>query len=246
MTGVVIDETAIEGPETALVRASNVRVRFSSSRSSPPVLALDGATMAARPGELVVIEGPSGSGKSTLLAVISGLRAPDEGQVELAGERIDGLSAEARARVRRRHVGFVFQRPNLFPGLSALDNVAEPLALSGVPIARARERAIALLTEMGLGERLRHRPGKLSGGEQQRVAIARALAPGPAIVFGDEPTASLDGARAMQMMELFRGAVTKSRCVVLVTHDARVGAFADRRFKLDDGKLARVTAEPHR
>jgi putative ABC transport system ATP-binding protein len=197
---------------------------------------LDDVSVTIAPGELVLIMGPSGSGKTTLISILAGLLRPTDGTVNLCGHRITEMSSGKTARVRRRHLGFVFQSYNLFDALSALDNVAEPLTMKGLSLRRARARAETCLAEVGLAHRLHHRPSDLSGGEKQRVAIARAVAGEPNIVFGDEPTAALDGTTAATILGHLRAAVDGGRSVVLVTHDRRLEAYADRIIRLRDGR----------
>jgi putative ABC transport system ATP-binding protein len=197
--------------------------------------------LAVAAGEFVAILGPSGSGKTTLLGLLAGLDRPTAGQVLLGGRRIDALSEDELARVRRGHVGFVFQSFQLLGNLTALENVLLPLELTNV--ARARERAEELLGEVGLGERLEHYPAQLSGGEQQRVALARAFASDPAILFADEPTGNLDadtGARVLALLDRLRA--RRQSTLVLVTHDPDVAERADRRVHLRAGRIERIEA----
>jgi putative ABC transport system ATP-binding protein len=219
-----------------LVRAEAVTKTYGSGELATPVL--HSVSLALPAGELVLLMGPSGSGKTTLISVLAGLLAPTSGRVELCGEPISELSQAAVSRVRRKNLGFVFQTYNLFPALSALDNVAEVLRLKGMPAKAARERASAALAEVGLGERLRYRPDQLSGGQKQRVAIARALAGDPALVFGDEITAALDTHTALQVLEILRAQVGPERGILLVTHDHRLEQFAHRVIALEDGRIA--------
>ncbi|MBE7485291.1 MAG: ABC transporter ATP-binding protein [Polyangiaceae bacterium] len=191
-------------------------------------------------GELVLLMGPSGSGKTTLISILAGLLRPTGGQVELCGARISEQHEAEVTRVRRRHLGFVFQSYNLFPALSALDNIAEVLKLKGLPAREAKERASRALTDVGLGERLHHRPGELSGGQKQRVAIARALAGDPALVMGDEVTAALDTHTALHVLEILRRQVSSERGILLVTHDRRLEQFADRVIEIEDGRISRI------
>jgi putative ABC transport system ATP-binding protein len=205
------------------------------------VLALRGIDLAIERGEFVAIMGPSGSGKSTLLNLLAGLDRPTAGEVRLAGERIDGLSETELARLRRRHIGFVFQFFNLMPTLSAVENVELPLLLVGRRRKDARRAANELLSELGIGEKHSAAPVQLSGGQQQRVALARALANTPDIVLGDEPTGNLDSAAAREVLGLLRDARDRGQTVLLVTHDARVAAAADRVITLRDGLLSDET-----
>ncbi|NOT30583.1 MAG: ABC transporter ATP-binding protein [Planctomycetes bacterium] len=200
---------------------------------------LVGIDLAIEPGEFVAILGPSGSGKTTLLGLLAGLDRPSAGEVWLGGRRIDDLSEDELARLRRGRVGFVFQSFQLLGNLTALENVLLPLELTGVP--NARERALELLSEVGLAERLEHYPTQLSGGEQQRVALARAFAAEPSVLFADEPTGNLDaetGARVLVLIERLRE--RRGTTLVLVTHDPEVAARADRRVHLRAGRIERI------
>jgi putative ABC transport system ATP-binding protein len=218
-----------------LVRAADVTRSFGMGDLTVPVL--HGVSMSVRAGELCLLMGPSGSGKTTLLSILAGLMRPTTGAVELCGVPISSLPDAASTRVRRAHLGFVFQTYNLFPALTALDNVAEVLALKGMALREARARASEALTHVGLGPRMHHRPGELSGGQKQRVAIARALAGDPRLVLGDEITAALDSATGMAMMDLLRGLVDNRRAVLLVTHDHRLERYADRVIEIEDGHI---------
>jgi putative ABC transport system ATP-binding protein len=200
---------------------------------------LDGISLDVRRGEFVAVLGPSGSGKSTLLALMAGLDRPSSGQVVLEGERIDGLSEDRLAIIRRHKIGFVFQSFQLLGNLTARENVQLPMELLGSSGARAR--ADELLGAVGLEERGHHYPTQLSGGEQQRVALARAFAPRPALLLADEPTGNLDGATGRVVLELLvelraEGGAT----LVLVTHDPAVAALADRKIHLRDGRIERL------
>ena len=200
---------------------------------------LSGIDLVVEPGEFVAILGPSGSGKTTLLGLLAGLDRPSAGEVWLDGRRIDALSEDELARLRRGRVGFVFQSFQLLGNLTALENVCLPLELTGVP--RARERSIELLGEVGLADRLHHYPAQLSGGEQQRVALARAFAAEPSVLFADEPTGNLDaetGARVLALIERLRE--RRGATLVLVTHDPEVAARADRRVHLRAGRIERI------
>lgn len=201
------------------------------------VEALRGVSLAVAKGELVAIVGPSGSGKSTLLQILGGLDVPDAGTVVVAGHPLHAIGEEARTTVRRRAIGFVFQAFNLVPMLTALENVALPLLLDGVAPRVARERAREALATVGLERRAAHRPDRLSGGEAQRVAVARSLVAAPAVILADEPTGSLDTRNADVVLDLLSRATVAGTAVVLVTHDARAAARADRTVALVDGAV---------
>ena len=187
-------------------------------------------------GQTVAIVGASGSGKSTLLGILAGLDTPSAGSVRLAGQDLFALDEDERAAMRARHVGFVFQSFQLMPNLNALENVMLPLELLGAPDARAR--ASAMLQRVGLGERLRHRPKVLSGGEQQRVALARAFVVSPQVLLADEPTGSLDHATGEAIMELmFAMNREQGTTLVLVTHDRALAARCERRLTIEAGVL---------
>jgi putative ABC transport system ATP-binding protein len=205
------------------------------------VLALRGVDLSIERGEFVAIMGPSGCGKSTLLNLLAGLDRPTAGEVRIDGERIDQLNETELARLRRRKIGFVFQFFNLMPTLSAVENVELPLLLVGRRRKDARRSANELLTELGVGDKHAAAPVQLSGGQQQRVALARALANTPDIVLGDEPTGNLDSAAAREVLGLLRGARDRGQTLLLVTHDARVAAAADRVITLRDGLVSDET-----
>jgi putative ABC transport system ATP-binding protein len=208
------------------------------------VRALKGVSLALIPGELTLLMGPSGSGKTTLLSILGCILTPDEGSLTLAGRRVDGLSAEELASVRREHVGFIFQSYNLFPTLTALENVRLALDVRGASMAETIIKAETALREVGLGQRLNSYPRNMSGGEQQRVAVARALAGAPSVILADEPTAALDSENGHAVMALLaRIARDRSRAVLAVTHDPRTHAYADRIVRIEDG---RITGEERR
>jgi len=186
---------------------------------------------------MVAIMGPSGSGKSTLLTIAGGLETPTTGSVQLDGRRLEQLSADDLAQVRRREVGFVFQGFNLLTGLTAAENVAAPLELDGVSAREAHQQALAQLEAVGLKDRAHAFPDDLSGGERQRVAIARGLIGDRALLLADEPTGALDSETGAAIMQLLRDACAEARAVVVVTHDQHVAAWADRVVRLRDGNI---------
>ncbi|HET6777483.1 MAG TPA: ABC transporter ATP-binding protein [Gemmatimonadales bacterium] len=206
------------------------------------VHALRGASLEVHAGEYVAIAGPSGSGKSTLLQLIGGIDAPSAGSVELLETRLDSLSDRELTRLRLTRLGFVFQRFHLLPVLTALENVELPMAEAGLGRRQRRARASELLTYVGLEQRAGHRATQLSGGEMQRVAIARALANRPALLLADEPTGELDAATGTGILSLFRRLNRDGTTLVVVTHDERLAAEADRVIHMLDGRI--VDAKP--
>ena len=209
------------------------------------VMALKGVSLELVPGELTLLMGPSGSGKTTLLSILGCIMKPTSGTIRLAGMSIDGLSAEELAKVRRDHIGFIFQSYNLFPTLSALENVRIALDVRGIKGFAATSRSEEVLREVGLGHRLTNYPRNLSGGEQQRVAVARAIASSPSIVLADEPTAALDGENGHAVMALLaRIAKEQNRSVLAVTHDPRTLGYADRVVRIEDGKIVGEERRP--
>ncbi|HYL41070.1 MAG TPA: ABC transporter ATP-binding protein, partial [Candidatus Binatus sp.] len=225
----------------ALVWMQGIVKRYGSADGSlgtggaTAVYALRGVDLRISRGEYVAIVGPSGSGKSTLMNLVGCLDIADAGRYVLAGVDVSELRDDALAKVRNRYVGFVFQQWNLLARTSALDNVALPLAYRGDP--NRRRKALAALKAVGLDARAGHRPNQLSGGEQQRVAIARALVTDPAILLADEPTGSLDSATGAGIMRLFGRLHELGRTVIVVTHDPRVAALAERQIHLLDGRI---------
>lgn len=200
------------------------------------VLAVRGVSLAVEPGEIVLIMGPSGSGKTTLLSMMGALLKPTDGSIHLDGTEISALSEGRLPDIRLRQFGFIFQDFNLLSALTVLENVAIVAELSGLKGRAARDKATALLTELGLGERLDFLPEKLSGGEKQRVAIARALINDPTLILADEPTANLDSKIGHEIMRLLRRiAQEQGRSVVIVSHDQRIRDIADRVLWLEDG-----------
>jgi putative ABC transport system ATP-binding protein len=207
-------------------------------KSFGPTPALRGATLAAEPGEIVAVMGPSGSGKSTLLHCLAGILTPEEGEVWFSGRRIDTLGEKDRSALRRRRFGFVFQSGQLVPELSAEENVALPLLLAGARRAAALTQAREWLMRLDLDGLEQRRSGELSGGQAQRVALARGMVAEPELVFADEPTGSLDSLAGEQVMNLLSDAARSTgTTVILVTHDPRVAAYADREVIVRDGRV---------
>jgi putative ABC transport system ATP-binding protein len=206
------------------------------------VEALRGVDFDTRFGELSFLVGPSGCGKTTLISIIAGLLDRTGGQMSVLGTNVDEMSSSERVLFRRRNLGFIFQQFNLLPALTAAENVAVPLIATGEPRRRAVDRAGALLSQLGLGNRLTALPTTLSGGQQQRVAIARALIHEPRLVVCDEPTAALDHASGEAVMDLLAAnAVRPGRTVIVVTHDSRVFHYAHSIARMDDGRIVDVT-----
>jgi putative ABC transport system ATP-binding protein len=208
-------------------------------RGSERIEVLHGVDLDIPQGDFLALMGPSGSGKTTLLNLIGGLDTPTEGQIVIGGQRIDQLSSRALARWRAAHVGFVFQFYNLMPVLSAQRNVELPLLLTSLSSAERRRRASIALTLVGLGDRARHKPRELSGGQEQRVAIARAIVSDPTLLICDEPTGDLDRATAAEVLTLLQMLNREhGKTVVMVTHDPKAAEYARRRLLLDKGTLA--------
>ena len=206
-------------------------------REGAPVRALRGTTLTLGEGEFLAVMGPSGCGKSTLLNMIAGLDTPDEGEIYLAGQSIVGQDENALARLRRRHVGIVFQFFNLLDDMSVLENVALPAMLGGLSRRQAETRGRELLDVLRLGANARDAPGVLSGGQRQRLAIARALANRPTVLLADEPTGALDSAGGAEIVELFRRLHGDRQSILLVTHDPAVAVHADRIMHMRDGRV---------
>lgn len=220
---------------TALLSARAVTKTYMSN--GEPLVVVKETSFSLRQGELALLMGPSGSGKTTLISILVGLLSATSGSVELCGQDITRMSENEVSRVRRERVGFVFQTDNLFPSLSAFDNVVEVLRLKGKPTELARLHAATALARVGLADRMHHKPGQLSGGQRQRVAVARAIASSPELLVGDEITAALDGETAMNVMSTVRDCVTATTAALIVTHDRRLVRFADRVIEMEDGRL---------
>ena len=236
-TPVTADLPAVAGvTKTNIIEARELSLSFGSTP------ALRGASLTVRQGEIVAVMGPSGSGKSTLLHCLAGILVPDHGEVWYGGQRLDALSDDRRSALRRDKFGFVFQSGQLVPELTAEENVALPLLLSGTRRVPATTAARKWFGTLGLDGLEGRRSGELSGGQAQRVALARGLVANPEVLFADEPTGSLDSMSGELVMELLTAAVREQgTTVVLVTHDARVAAYADREVIVRDGKVTTLT-----
>ncbi|WP_049623205.1 ABC transporter ATP-binding protein [Frateuria defendens] len=223
-------------PPPPTLRAESIGKAFVSGKLRSRIL--DDLSIAVEPGELTLIAGPSGCGKSTLLAILSGLLGVDSGRVLALGHDLGQLDARALERFRLHHTGFVFQGFNLFPALTAREQVELPLHYLGLSKTQVRERAVQSLEEVGLAPRMHLRPAELSGGEKQRVAIARALAKQPDLLFADEPTSALDAANGQTVIDiLHRIARSHGTTVLCVSHDPRVIHHADRVLRMEDGRI---------
>src|SRR5215211_7022559 len=219
-----------------VVTASDVVRRYGSGDTA--VDALRGVSVEVATGQLTAVMGPSGSGKSTLMHILAGLDRPTAGEVYVAGTEIGGLNDAQLTKLRRRHIGFIFQFFNLLPMLTAKDNILLPLSIAGEKPDRAW--VDELVGKVGLSDRLSHRPSEMSGGQQQRVAIARALVSRPTVMFADEPTGNLDSKTSSEILALLRESVTSyGQTTVMVTHDANAAAIADRVLFLADGRIVR-------
>ncbi len=219
---------------TPAIQVDGVTVRYGGADAAP---AIRDAALSVRPGELALLMGPSGSGKTTLLTVMGCLRHPDAGTVRVAGKDVTRLTELELPEVRRTHIGFVFQTINLFSALTASENVEIALDLAGRRGAPARRLSRQALDAVGLGAFLERTPSELSGGQRQRVAIARALVGDPDVLLCDEPTAALDSKSAAEVMRILRARADAGRAVVVVTHDPRLTAYADRVIRVADGRI---------
>jgi putative ABC transport system ATP-binding protein len=228
----LLDGVATEGAVSIAVSATDVTRRYGSGEAA--VDALRGVTLDVPRGQFAAIMGPSGSGKSTLMHVLAGLDQPTSGTVHIAGEDITKLNDAQLTKLRRAHIGFVFQAFNLLPTLTAEENILLPLQLAGRKVDQAWYDAV--VERVGLAERTKHRPSELSGGQQQRVAVARALVSEPTVLFADEPTGNLDSKSSHEVLELLRdAAVSFGQTTVMVTHDNDAAAAADRLVHIEDG-----------
>jgi putative ABC transport system ATP-binding protein len=228
-----------EDEMSAVVRTEGLQRHFRGD--GQPVRAVDGVDLVVDQGEAVSIMGPSGCGKSTLLHLLGGLERPDAGTLSLGDQRVDGLSEASWARLRRRTIGFVFQAFHLVDELTAVENVELPALLIGTSRRAARRRAMELLERLGVADRAGHLPDRLSGGQLQRVALARALINEPLLVMADEPTGNLDSQATNEILRLFAELRDAQQTLVLVTHDARVAATAERLLTMRDGTIVEDT-----
>jgi putative ABC transport system ATP-binding protein len=217
-------------------------VRKTFEAENAPVRALRGVNLTVAEGEFVALMGPSGCGKSTLLNLVAGLDIPDEGEITVAGDTVTGRTEDELARMRRRHIGLVFQFFNLLEGMTVLENVALPAVIAGRKRKMAETRARDLLDLLGIGDKASAVPGVLSGGQRQRLAIARALANDPTLLLADEPTGALDSEGGEEVIELMRRLHRGGQTIVLVTHDPEVAAVAERIVRMRDGRI--TGAEP--
>jgi putative ABC transport system ATP-binding protein len=232
-------QTGDDFDPTALLRGRGLRKEYGSAEGL--VRALDDVDVDVAPGETLAIMGPSGCGKSTLLHLLGGLDRPSSGQVWLADQRLDTMTERQLARMRRRSVGFVFQAFHLMDELTALENIELPALLAGCSPRAARRRAGDLLEQVELTDRATHLPSALSGGQRQRVAIARALANEPVVVLADEPTGNLDSGATLEVLRLFDRLRASGQTLVIVTHDERIAATADRLVSMRDGSFVDET-----
>ena len=238
-------ERASNGGLRPLLEARNIVKSINTGAGDLHIL--KGVSMDLRPGELTLLMGPSGSGKTTLLSILGCILTATSGELHLAGHQAIGMSSEELADIRRLHIGFVFQSYNLFPTLTALENVLVALDVRDARSADPMETAAEALKAVGLGHRLHNYPSKLSGGEKQRVAIARSLAGRPSVVLADEPTAALDSENGKAVMELLKE-VSKdpTRAVMAVTHDHRTLHYADRIITIEDGRIVGDDRSPNK
>ncbi len=224
----------------SLIQTENLTKVYGAGETA--IIALDHANLSVNAGECVAVMGPSGCGKSTLLHLLGGLDRPTEGSVSIEGKPLAKMSDNTITQLRRRKIGFVFQFFNLIPILSSVENVALPLLLDGTSSSKAKQKAKEWLTKVGLGERLGSRPDQLSAGQQQRVAIARALITDPVLVLADEPTGNLDTKSGNEIATLLKQVAKEwGRTVLMVTHDPRIAAYAERIVFLKDGKIVKET-----
>ena len=230
----------IDSPERTALTVASLRKTFEAENA--PVRALRGVDLTVSPGEFLAVMGPSGCGKSTLLNLVAGLDVPDEGTITVAGEPVTGRTEDELARMRRKHMGIVFQFFNLLEGMTVLENVVLPSVIAGRRRKMAETRARDLLDLLGIGDKASSVPGVLSGGQRQRLAIARALANEPTLLLADEPTGALDSAGGAEIIELLRRLHAGGQTIILVTHDPAVAQAAGRIVRMRDGRV--VPSDP--
>ena len=227
----------MENTAPALNALTVTGLRKTFEAENAPVRALRGVDLIVEPGEFIAVMGPSGCGKSTLLNLVAGLDVPDEGQITVAGEAVTGRTEDDLARMRRKHMGIVFQFFNLLEGMTVLENVVLPSVIAGRRRKMAETRARDLLDLLGIGDKASAVPGVLSGGQRQRLAIARALANSPTLLLADEPTGALDSAGGAEIIELLRRLHASGQTIILVTHDPAVADAAGRIVRMRDGRI---------
>jgi putative ABC transport system ATP-binding protein len=225
--------------ETAMLSARGIRKEYGTEDGK--VYAVDGVDLDVEAGETVAVTGPSGCGKSTLLQLVGGLDRASAGEITMAGQRVDKMGERRLARFRRETIGFVFQSFHLMEELTALENVELPALLAGTSVRKAKQQSTELLERVGLAARAKHLPSALSGGQRQRVAIARALINQPRIILADEPTGNLDSQATLEVLRLFEDLHRSGQTLVIVTHDPRVAATADRVVAMRDGRFVDET-----
>ncbi len=234
----------MEAEKTPIIEVRNLYKIYKVGTNR--VYALNGVDFTMYKGEFCAIVGPSGSGKSTLLNMLAGLEPPTKGEIIVAGEHIEKMGENRLVGFRRENVGFIFQSYNLLQTLNAVENVALPLSFRGVPRRVRAEKAKKYLKLVGLEKQMKHMANAMSGGQQQRVGIARALVVDPKIIFADEPTGNLDSKTTMEILKLMRRIVREqNQTLVMVTHDNRIAAFADRQFHIVDGKIFKIEERQH-
>jgi putative ABC transport system ATP-binding protein len=238
-SGAARQGTALVAENQPVIRLEDVTKIYRTG--SLAVAALRGVSLTIDEGEYVSVMGPSGSGKSTLMHILGCLDVPSSGRFWLSGEEVSGLNENDLADIRNRHIGFVFQQFNLLATLTAWRNVELPLIYAGVGRAERRRRAVEALEQVGLGDRIDHRPGELSGGQQQRVAVARALVADPALILADEPTGALDSYSAIDVLRLLHDLHIAGRTVVVITHDPDVAQAAERTIRIRDGLISSLS-----